>query len=258
METQVSAEISYPADGNDLCFAIEDESFWFQHRNRCILEAVAQFPPAGEILDVGGGNGYVAYALQQAGYAVTLVEPGASGVRNARQRGVSAIQATMSEAGFVPDSIAAIGMFDVLEHIRDEAAFLQEAHRLLIDNGRLYLTVPAFAFLWSNEDDVAGHFRRYTTASLRRTLEASGFRIDYATYFFHFLPPLTFALRSFPYRLGLRRGAALTEAAMRAEHILSPTASALFAPLMDWETRRICKRNRIPFGGSCFVVASKR
>jgi hypothetical protein len=32
--------ISYPQEGNDRCFEIEDKSFWFQHRNACIVELV--------------------------------------------------------------------------------------------------------------------------------------------------------------------------------------------------------------------------
>jgi hypothetical protein len=28
--------VSYPTDGNDSTFAIEDDSFWFRHRNDCI------------------------------------------------------------------------------------------------------------------------------------------------------------------------------------------------------------------------------
>ena len=55
--------ISYPADGNEACFEIEDQSFWFQHRNDCIRELVRNFPPRGKgpIFDVGGGNGFLTW-----------------------------------------------------------------------------------------------------------------------------------------------------------------------------------------------------
>jgi len=51
--------VSYPTDGNDECFGIEDSSFWFRHRNSCIVELVKMFPPqgSGPIFDVGGGTG---------------------------------------------------------------------------------------------------------------------------------------------------------------------------------------------------------
>lgn len=38
----VGVEVSYPSDGHDRCLGVEESSFWFQHRNRCILAAVAQ------------------------------------------------------------------------------------------------------------------------------------------------------------------------------------------------------------------------
>jgi hypothetical protein len=40
-------EISYPVKGNEACFEVEDQSFWFRHRNDCIRELVRSFPPRG-------------------------------------------------------------------------------------------------------------------------------------------------------------------------------------------------------------------
>jgi len=53
--------ISYPSEGNDACFAVEENSFWFKHRNKCITSVVKCFPPEnnGTIFDIGGGNGFV-------------------------------------------------------------------------------------------------------------------------------------------------------------------------------------------------------
>ena len=42
-----SVAISYPEEGNEACFQIEDQSFWFRHRNDCIRELVRHFPPRG-------------------------------------------------------------------------------------------------------------------------------------------------------------------------------------------------------------------
>jgi len=56
-------EISYPEEENEACFALEDESFWFRHRNDCIRELVRKFPPNGKgpIFDVGAGNGFLTW-----------------------------------------------------------------------------------------------------------------------------------------------------------------------------------------------------
>lgn len=148
-------------------------------------------------------------------------------------------------------------MFDVLEHIENDEAFLRNAYRYLIDAGRIYLTVPAFEWLWSHEDETAGHFRRYSRSSLSQTLDRAGFDITYVTYFFQFLPVLTYLRRVLPYKLGAR-GGALTIEGMRSEHMLGPVAAAVLGPLMRRELRRIRYGGRLPFGGSCLAVASKR
>ena len=154
-------DISYPEDGNQACFTLEDSSYWFRHRNDVIAQLVKTFSPQEAIFDIGGGNGCVSYALQSNGLEVVLVEPGQVGVRNAKQRGVrTVIQSTLEDAGFAPQSLPAVGIFDVLEHIELDCDFLQMLYRYLKPDGRLYITVPAFHCLWSFEDVHAGHYRR--------------------------------------------------------------------------------------------------
>src|ERR1051325_11084300 len=44
-------QVSYPTEGNASCFELEDRSFWFSHRSRCIVEVLRRFPPDGVIFD---------------------------------------------------------------------------------------------------------------------------------------------------------------------------------------------------------------
>ena len=179
------SEVSYPGDGHASCLAVEESSFWFNHRNRVITSVVQAHRPTGPIFDVGGGNGYVSLALQNAGLDTVVVEPGADGAHNARQRGLNTVvQATLEDAGFAGGTLAAIGLLDVLEHIDDSVGFLHTLHRQLQPAGNLYLTVPAYSFLWSAEDEKAGHYRRYTRGSLAAELAQGGFELTYASYFF--------------------------------------------------------------------------
>jgi hypothetical protein len=61
--------VSYPDDGNSLCFLVEDSSFWFEHRNQCILQAIRQFPPPGPVFDVGAET--AAWRLRCRGWDTT-------------------------------------------------------------------------------------------------------------------------------------------------------------------------------------------
>ena len=103
-------QVSYPADGNEQCAQLEVGSFWFAHRNRCIVTAVRAHPPAGFILDVGGGNGFVTRGLIDAGFSSVLLEPGEEGVATARQRRIDhIIHASLEEVQLVANSIPAVG-----------------------------------------------------------------------------------------------------------------------------------------------------
>jgi SAM-dependent methyltransferase len=253
--------VSYPEWGNQACFDVEDSSFWFRHRNACILEALRQYPPPGPLFDIGGGNGFVAKAMQDAGLEVVLVEPGAAGAVNARQRGIQhVVLATLDDAGFIPGSLPAIGLFDVVEHIEDDHKFLQTIRTHLASQGRVYLTVPAYQALWSEADVAAGHFRRYSRRTLQELIEKAGLKVEFATGFFQFLPPAIFAMRVLPYRLGWRTRPESQDgdAKMASQHeIKSGPIERILNRVQQRELAGIRARRENKFGASWLVVAQK-
>jgi SAM-dependent methyltransferase len=252
------SDVSYPEEGSDLCLSVEDSSFWFRHRNRCILQAIKLFPPSGAFFDVGGGNGYVAAAIQEAGLQVVLVEPKLAGVRNAVKRGIRlVVRATLEDAGVLPGTLPAVGLFDVVEHIRDDAGFLAGINRLIVPGGRVFITVPAYQWLWSGEDILAGHARRYTVRTLRRLLESTGYAVEFATYFFGFLPLPILLRRVLPYRLGLAPKR-ITEDAVRSDHEIGHALiGRILQVLTKRELSRIAEQRPLRVGGSCMAVARK-
>ena len=128
---------------------------------------------------------------------MVLVEPGPTGALNAKDRGVrTVVQSTLEDAGFAPESLPSVGLFDVVELIDNDAEFLRLIYSYLQPHGTLYVTVSAYNFLWSNDDVNAGHFRRYTITKLSSLLTECGFEIEYCSYLFSFLvPPLFSPLR---------------------------------------------------------------
>ena len=182
---------------------------------------------------------------------MVLVEPGADGVRHARARGVgTVVHATLKEAGFRDRSLPAIGFFDVLEHIEDEQGFLGEVRRCLAAKGRIYLSVPAGRWLWSDADVQAGHFRRYTFAGLRHALQRAGFRPLLLSKIFSPLPLPLFLGRTLPSLFGHRRQAALSYS---SQH--QPKGRAMMERVWRWEAGRLAQGRSIPLGTSCLAVA---
>ncbi len=98
-----------------------------------------------------------------------------------------------------------IGLFDVVEHIEDDEAFLIENHSYLKKGGKIYITVPAYQWLFSEEDVYAGHYRRYSVKQISSLLENIGFEVKYKTYFFTFIPIPLFLLNALPYKLGIKK-----------------------------------------------------
>ena len=255
-----ASPISYPEWGNDACFQVEDVSFWFQHRNRCILEAMKQFPPAGPVFDVGGGNGFVAKGMQDAGFEVVLLEPGGTGARNAQRRGIqNVVCAGLEDVGFRQASLAAAGLFDVVEHIEHDRKFLELLKGYLHPGGRIYLTVPAYEALWSYEDVGAGHFRRYSRQALFDLLRDSRFTVEFLTGFFQFLLPAIFLVRALPHQLGFgNTGSHDIRGTMRAQHeVRGVLVSKSLAWLQQRELNQIRKQKETTFGASWLLVAKK-
>jgi hypothetical protein len=200
----------------------------------------------------------VARAIQESGREVVLVEPGLAGVRNAVQRGIrQVVRSTLEDAGVLAGTLPAVGLFDVIEHIRDDSGFLTGTNRLLIPGGRVYVTVPAYQRLWSNEDVLAGHFRRYHLRGLTRLLEKAGYAVEFATYIFGFLPLPIFFCRVLPYRLGLR-SKEVCENAVRSHHEAGhPAVGRMLHLLTRRELARIAGGRALGWGGSCLVVARR-
>lgn len=250
--------VSYAEEGHASCFQVEDGSFWFRHRNDCIAAVVANHPFSGTMLDIGGGNGYVAQRLATEGHDVLLLEPGPIGARNAKlARGLPHVAcATVEAAGFLPGSFGALGMFDVIEHVDADRAFLAEVAPLLTPGGKLYLTVPCHGWLWSQADVDAGHFRRHTRASLAALLDGL-FEVEFCSFTFRPLVLPQWLFRALPYRLGLGRKRGVLSAEVEHGTAHGPATRAI-ERLLAAEARAIASNHPIGFGASAVVAARRR
>lgn len=84
---------------------------------------------------------------------------------------------------------------DVLEHLDDDVAGLNEAVRLLKPDGLLLVTVPAMPSLWGTQDEVSHHRRRYTKRTLSRVFSTARLPVPDVSYFNSLLFPPVAAIR---------------------------------------------------------------
>lgn len=259
--SKLKSKISYPEEGNAECFQLEDGSFWFKHRNAAIIELIMRFSPKSVFWDIGGGNGYVAKGIQDAGLDSVLIEPGEIGCINARKRGLeNVVCSTLQDAKLPESAISSCGLFDVLEHIEDDKAFLEMLHKSMAKDGLVYLTVPALQALWSREDEIAGHYRRYSTKSISDVFEKAGFSVLYVSYFFKPLIIPIFLFRSLPKLLGFKGDAGGAEK-FKKEHG-ADSSKSISKSIMEWllkgEIETVKKLQTNILGTSCILVARKK
>ena len=72
---------------------------------------------------------------------------------------------------------------NVLEHVEQHDIAVRHMHEMMASGGWLNLFVPACPSIFGAMDRTDGHFRRYTKPTLRRVVEANGFKIHKLYYF---------------------------------------------------------------------------
>lgn len=237
--------------------ALEPSSFWFRARNRLILWALATyFPDARRIMEIGSGTGYVLGGIRSAFPEAELhgSEIFAAGLAFAADRVPSATLYQM-DARHIPfrGHFDVIGAFDVLEHIEDDVAVLEEVARALRPGGGFIASVPQHPALWSPQDDRAFHVRRYTSRELRRKARAAGFEVLRMTSFVSLLLPMLFLSRS---RMPEDRPGGGIDAMgdLRQPRVVNMALGAV----MTVERQLIRAGVSLPTGGSLLMLARKR
>ncbi len=242
----------------------EDRHAWFAGRTRAILKYLdAELGPAhpGEartVLDLGGGAGNMAHHLAHYGQVINIDSNGRP-LRIAAQRGLTVTQSSGDQLPFPDASFDLIALLDTVEHIPDEFGVFAECRRVLKPGGKLMVTVPALMWLWSYNDEINDHQRRYTAPELREKLTTSGFQINRLSYNNFFLFPMVAALRLLRPEKPELDSPHLTEAEevyqVEMEAIPEPANTILHA--VGWLEAALLQRTNLPIGVSVLCVAEK-
>ncbi|HLG20830.1 MAG TPA: class I SAM-dependent methyltransferase [Bdellovibrionota bacterium] len=172
--------------------AEHEATYWWHVAKRKYFRALLdRFPVVlsakSRVLDIGAAGGKTRELLPS-GARFYLVEPELHPAFRSVPE-LLKIVARGEALPFRPSSFDLVIAADVLEHVKEDERMAREIRRTLAMTGWFLLSVPAYPSLFSANDEALGHYRRYTTAGLRRLLRDSGFVIHFSSALFMSLLP---------------------------------------------------------------------
>jgi SAM-dependent methyltransferase len=83
------------------------------------------------------------------------------------------------------EQVDSVICLNVLEHVPDHVAALNNMNRLLVEGGCLVLLVPQGQWLYGSLDQGLGHCRRYSRSELTQLIHNAGFEVEKVIPFNH-------------------------------------------------------------------------
>lgn len=222
-----------------------ENSWWYRARAALSAKVLSRY--AGntkqKILDFGAGYGGMFDPLSRYG-EVDAFEVEEEAKKECLRRGYGKVFGSKEEALSPENSHTIVALFDVIEHIGDDAGLVDSLYGVLASEGRIFITVPAFQWLWSVHDEEHSHFRRYTKKQITKLLISAGFEIEYVSYWnmLLFIPAAIIRLLGFSGKSSFGAPRWLDSLFYYLVHL-----EIFFIPLIS-----------LPFGTSIIVIAQKR
>ena len=143
-----------------------------QNYNSYIFEKIYNKGLSKKVLDFGCGYGtFSEYLNNKFNLEVVGYEVNPEALKKLKVKGIN----TISSLDKYEASFDYIISMNVLEHIKNDEMVIKDMNTLLKDNGRLILYLPNSMKVWTDLDNLVGHYRRYTKKDLLSKLERGGF-----------------------------------------------------------------------------------
>lgn len=214
--------------------------------NKWISDEILKYVK-GPVLEIGAGTGNLTdYFLIKKPLYVTDVDNGL--VNNLKKKFksnkslfVEVLDITKEPPGKFSSFFSTVFGINVLEHIKNDEIALRNTYKMLKNNGRLILLVPAKKIAYAKLDKELGHFRRYEKKELLEKLERNGYIVD-KIYFFNIVGLFSWLIRDKVKRKNIH---------------LKPYHIALFDSIVPF-LRILESIIKVPVGISLIAVAHKK
>jgi len=165
------------------------------HATRQLKNSISSEAPV--LLEIGCSSGFMLKEVRRSLPQALVI--GADFVRSpllklvANQPDIPMLQFDLIRCPLHDDSLDGVVLLNVLEHIRDDAAAVQQLFRILKPGGVAVIEVPAGPNLFDVYDQTLMHFRRYSLRSISTLMQDAGFEIVKKSHLGFFVyPPFWF------------------------------------------------------------------
>ena len=142
--------------------------------NSYIFEKIYNKGISKEILDFGCGYGtFIDYLKKKFNLEIIGYEINPEAIEKLNTKRIN----TISSLEKNKENFDYIVSLNVLEHIKNDEKTIEDLNFLLKDSGILILYLPHSMKIWTDLDELVGHYRRYTRKDLFTKLEQAGFNI---------------------------------------------------------------------------------
>lgn len=156
-----------------------------RHHDRTLLREIETYRRPGQMIEIGCAYGYFLDEARRRGWGVRGIEPSAHAARHARERfGLDVGERPFTEMPVEPESLDAVVLWDVIEHLSDPRETVDRAAAWLRPGGVLALSTGNVASLaarlhgadWSLMTPPWHQFY-FSPITIRRLLAQTGFEV---------------------------------------------------------------------------------
>jgi SAM-dependent methyltransferase len=211
------------------------------------------------ILEIGCSSGFMLRLIRERVPSALVI--GADYVRGPLETlaeelpDVPLLQFDLAQCPLPGDSVDAVIMLNVLEHIREDALALCQVHRILRPGGVVIIEVPAGPELYDVYDELLMHHRRYRLRSLTRALRGAGFEIARASHLGALIYPPFYLVKRRNQRYLSRDAAAKRQIVARN---IQSTGTSLVLDAVIRAELLLGRWIRWPFGIRCVATGRKQ
>jgi ubiquinone/menaquinone biosynthesis C-methylase UbiE len=148
-------------------------NYLFQRSIKAYYEAATL--ASGKVLEIGTGSGYGVEIISDIAKEFITIDKFDTQLDFSKHPNVTFMQQNVPPINFEANTFDSVITFQVVEHIKDDHAFISEIHRVLKPGGKLIITTPNIKMSITRNP---WHVREYTVDQFKRLLSKYFSRVE--------------------------------------------------------------------------------